>query len=361
MKAIQIETYLYTRVLYFCMLISAVNIVGNQYAGLDPMVNVKWLILLPLAAGAQYFNKRGRYVTRSQVLIFGFTILHFIPSGWRTTGGHNYLTLSYILLVAISIGFLMKGWIRNALLALEFVVFVGLLYMQFTHPAILVQLSRESYVKDLHVQVPVVFFSTVYISTLFANAWRRERHRLEEYSDLLREQNEHLDRITKTDALTGLYNRRYLFEQLDLLMETGSSAVIVMLDIDDFKRINDRHGHLMGDQVIVGVGKALQGIVEGHGFIGRYGGDEFVMVFRGVQPAQALLIPQQIKEVIDQVELPNGIQVGVSGGMASIEPGRALDDSLACADELLYWVKQNGKGKIAGMEVETVVTKSQGG
>ncbi len=327
-----LEVVFYRKIMVFTLALSVVNLIANTVIGLKMVTNVKWIVLVIIALATLKWVKAERHLVLSQVINYGFIIFYFIPSGWQTTGGHNYLTLSYIMLVAISIGFLMKGWVRNVLLGLEFGVFVGLLYLQYTVPGSVDVVDPQTYISDLTAQVPVVFFSTVYIAITFSKAWRGERERLQQ--------------ITITDTLTGLYNRRYLFERLDHLSRNDQTAMVIMVDIDDFKTINDTHGHTAGDQVIVGIGQTLSKVVGNRGFIGRYGGDEFVIVLEDARDDEATTIIVDIQKAVDCAVFAGDIQVKVSGGMSKLQPGYELDTTLATADQLLYWVKNHGKGQI---------------
>ena len=99
----------------------------------------------------------------------------------------------------------------------------------------------------------------------------------------LKNENLRLNRQAGTDWLTGLCNRMAMEEKVNRRLRTNGMGVLFVLDIDNFKKINDRYGHLAGDQVLRGVGPILKEVVFGYDIIGRVGGDEFV-IFMSVDP-----------------------------------------------------------------------------
>ncbi len=341
-----VEVYFYRRILQFCLAISVINIISNNIVGLDFEVNIKWIILLPISIYGLRNLENEKLRNGFLAILFGFIIFLFIPSGWKTTGGYNYLTLGYTLLVAMAIGFLMRGKTRVLFATLELVMFLYLMYMQYSSPDFVDVVPSHMFTMDLYIQTPIVFLSAVYMASVFADAWRNERKRLQIYSDLLHERNTELDRITKTDELTGLYNRRYLFGKLEEIVKLNQSVTIVMIDIDDFKKVNDKYGHIVGDEVIVEVGTCIADTVKGNGFVGRYGGDEFVIVIEKGNDEDILRITDEIQNKISHLSLKNEINITISGGITKLQPDAMLDDVLSCADEIMYWAKQNGKAQI---------------
>jgi len=353
-----VEAFFFKRMLQFCLGISIINIVGNIYVGLDFIVNIKWLVLIPTSVVGLRHVENSKVRPWIQAVVYSLVIFFFIPSGWKTTGGHNYLTLGYVLLVAMSIGFLLKGKMRIFFAGMEFLVFIVLVHLQYNAPNFVSRVPKEMHVMDLMIQTPIIFFSVVYMATAFAEAWRDERRRLEIYSELLEEQNIKLYHISKTDELTGLYNRRYLFEKLESCVKLGKESTIVMMDIDDFKYINDEYGHLKGDEVIVKVSQTIRETVGDAGMVGRYGGDEFVIILKSKEDLHAKMLTEKIQNKVQNLQLGLSKSITVSGGIAHLDASKGLDNALSSADEIMYWVKQNGKGRIVD-DSDILVTRSE--
>lgn len=169
----------------------------------------------------------------------------------------------------------------------------------------------------------------------------------------LASQAERLGREARTDALTGVLTRRALHEAFDAMLRRvpGGVAVgaLLIVDLDHFKQINDRHSHLVGDGVLRAVAALLAGELRLPDAVGRYGGEEFVVLLAGVDGAQARRIAERLLAGVrahDWERLAPGLQVGFSGGLAELRPGETFESAFARADALLYRAKAHGRGRI---------------
>lgn len=182
----------------------------------------------------------------------------------------------------------------------------------------------------------------------------------------LQRQNHELQQLSVTDALTGVFNRRYFEEQLPLEIKRAERLewylALVVLDIDDFKRINDTLGHAVGDRILHEVAGALNAELRATDILARYGGEEFVVLNlqEGVDGARELA--EKMRRVVAALEWPmeeweavsgTPLQVTVSAGVALYEgDAGALFDA---ADAALYEAKRSGKNRVvvAGMKDES--------
>ncbi len=170
----------------------------------------------------------------------------------------------------------------------------------------------------------------------------------------LRQQRDELRQLAETDGLTGLPNRRaglqQLARQLERVEREGGPLVIGFLDIDLFKDINDRHGHAVGDQVLVAVARALRAAVRSQDQVVRMGGEEFLLLMPGMprEAASARLdrLRQHITEAGRALQVP-GLEVTASIGLAQWRPG---EDDLAAllrrADHAMYVAKRAGRDRV---------------
>jgi diguanylate cyclase (GGDEF)-like protein len=162
-------------------------------------------------------------------------------------------------------------------------------------------------------------------------------------------------RLALTDPLTGLGNHRHFHERLqrELLSaeEQARPLTLCFVDLDDFKKINDRHGHPSGDRVLSQVGARLrQG---GEAF--RLGGDEFALLFVDHDEGMALAAANSIVERIATVDFDHIGTVTVSAGLATFPmQGRGRDDLIRLADSALYWAKEHGKNRVRLYRPEVV-------
>lgn len=149
--------------------------------------------------------------------------------------------------------------------------------------------------------------------------------------------------VSRTDALTGLLNRRGLTEAAELWFLQHSSShkpVVIFADLDNFKTVNDLHGHSEGDRVLVRVASLLRSLLRSHDLVCRYGGDEFVILLSGVDIDEATHIVERIQSAVDQWFRDNQLACGISIGFGAASPEESnLSRLLQSVDRLLYQAK----------------------
>lgn len=163
-----------------------------------------------------------------------------------------------------------------------------------------------------------------------------------------------LQDLAARDFLTGLFNRRHFFARGRQLIgearEMGLPVSIAILDVDHFKRLNDRHGHDGGDKALTAVARALSTMAErGFNLLARIGGEEFAIIFPGADLAEAERLCEGIRTAIANAPLViegETLPLTVSIGVAPIGPGDALEAALGLADQALYAAKQAGRDKV---------------
>lgn len=166
----------------------------------------------------------------------------------------------------------------------------------------------------------------------------------------LRTTRERLDYNSNHDMLTGLYNRRF-FEGIMKRSkeEKETSFSVAMLDVDDFKKINDTYGHETGDRVLSTVSKCIEECLPQNGVAVRWGGEEFVLYLPLVDNARALEILDGFRAKLSEQTVYHGntrISITVTVGLCSGENIADYEQYLRIADEKLYWGKKHGKNQI---------------
>ncbi len=168
---------------------------------------------------------------------------------------------------------------------------------------------------------------------------------------------EALDReraAARTDELTGIANRRHFFALGDQIFEIArrykQPLSLVMFDLDHFKRINDRHGHQLGDQSLKHVARLALSELRGADLLARYGGEEFVILLPETDADEALAVGERIRLAIESRPLTTAdgeIMMSISAGIASIEPedGDNLESLVGRADLILYAAKAAGRNR----------------
>lgn len=173
---------------------------------------------------------------------------------------------------------------------------------------------------------------------------------LEQQKSMLYAQNKALAEMSIRDSLTKLYNHRYIIEraqqQIDLDKRNNHQTSILMFDLDYFKKVNDQYGHQFGDKVLVEISRATMESLRAIDLIGRYGGEEFLVILPETSLEGGRISAQRIAEAIDKIKWEHaGFTVNISGGLATWQGGSAID-LIAKADALLYQAKKNGRNRI---------------
>ena len=183
--------------------------------------------------------------------------------------------------------------------------------------------------------------------------WRRSKD-LREALDAHERAERDAHRNANTDPTTGLANRRELLRSLAEKIESRSSGILVLLDLDHFKRVNDLHGHSTGDQLLCAVADAVTGAAPAGSCCARIGGDEFAIILDGAEPAIAEGFAGALVERLG-LPLPIGnIQAHVSAsiGLAVIEKADKDDEALRRCDVALYAAKRAGRNGFAWFNQE---------
>ena len=158
------------------------------------------------------------------------------------------------------------------------------------------------------------------------------------------------------DELTGLHNRRFIQEilaqQIALAQRNARPLAVLILDLDDFKRVNDTHGHLAGDRVLREVAACLRERLRSQDMAGRWGGEEFIVILPDTDAVGAGVLAEQLRQAVAQTrfETPQGqaLQLTVSIGLHAQEAGasRGRDELLGAADQALYLAKRHGRNRV---------------
>ena len=173
---------------------------------------------------------------------------------------------------------------------------------------------------------------------------------------LRKKSNELMDQLTiqaTTDQLTGIRNRRSIYEKLDSLIQSckdnSSNFGIILLDIDFFKSVNDTFGHHAGDMVLIEAAERFSQNIRSNDFIGRQGGEEFLALIGDIEINEITQIAERVRKSIESSVINvegTEIKITVSGGIAHSSEKIERDDLINLADERLYLAKENGRNRI---------------
>jgi two-component system, cell cycle response regulator len=165
---------------------------------------------------------------------------------------------------------------------------------------------------------------------------------------------EQLKALAARDPLTGILNQRSILERLaeELSRATrqGGGLTVGMCDVDHFKAVNDTYGHQAGDDVLRGFTASLQAQVRKYDIVGRYGGEEFLVIAPGMHDRGDVGLFERLRDRISNVALPSArgpISITISIGVASADRSSTVDTLLAAADAALYRAKAEGRNRVA--------------
>jgi diguanylate cyclase (GGDEF)-like protein len=210
--------------------------------------------------------------------------------------------------------------------------------------------QRDDIVEGLDAGADDYLIKPVHHSEL--NARIRAAERIIGLQDRLLAAQEHLRIQAMYDALTGLWNRRAIFEalarELDRARRQQSPLAVILIDLDHFKRINDTYGHLVGDDVLREAAQRLRETMRSYDFVGRYGGEEFLVVAPGSESSRAMDLAERIRRLFadNPIRLSTAaIPVTLSLGVVCLQDGQAagINKVLSAADDALYSAKSGGR------------------
>ncbi len=184
----------------------------------------------------------------------------------------------------------------------------------------------------------------------------RNGERILALQDQLIAAREQMRQLAMTDPLTLLPNRRAMLDSLrrdeDRMRRERRPLGVVMVDVDHFKKVNDRLGHAVGDTVLQVIGQSLEACVRGGDYVGRWGGEEFLLALPGADPIQCAEVAERCRTTIasQKVMLESGevAQVTASFGSASTEGSERVElmALIENADKALYWAKESGRNRV---------------
>jgi len=162
-----------------------------------------------------------------------------------------------------------------------------------------------------------------------------------------------LEALSNADPLTGIYNRRYFMQaaanQMIRTTRLKSESFIIMLDLDLFKRINDQHGHQVGDKVLQSITACTASVLRSYDIFARYGGEEFIIFIADINRESVISLAERIRHSIAETEIVTKdatITVTASFGIAPAAPLNDLSQAITLADSALYRAKQEGRNRV---------------
>lgn len=268
----------------------------------------------------------------AEVLVHGVVATALI--GWDA-GFHLYIVL---LLPFAVVGAYYRPWVRIALALAVSVGYMGLdfLYRQAV-PAVAVPAPLLGSLHYINLATMLV------IMAVLASTYHR----------LVRRSEQRLHELACTDPLTQLRNRRFMMEVVQheaAVFERGGRPLSILLgDVDHFKRVNDHHGHAVGDGVLRAIARVLREGVREVDHVARWGGEEFLVLLPGTEVDEAQQVAERLRagvQALVEVDGRRELGLGITLGLAELQPGESIEQALMRADRALYEGKQAGRNRV---------------
>lgn len=345
--------YVYGRLAYFSVFVGFAALCGFLYFTLDGLFS-KWFLKAGISIGT----------------LFGFLIL-WVPYSLADLLLMVYAAFGFVLLgyavVRLVIGVWRKRPFANT-------VFLGFAFLGMTFiNDFIYQITLNNTPSLIPLGVSVFTFTQAYtLSAKFSNAYARAEHLslenesilakmklmnsnleslVEERTSDLQKALGEMEVMSKTDYLTKLPNRRQVLSRINELIDNKKDFYIGLADIDHFKEVNDRFGHMMGDEILIRLSSILRKAVGDCGFVGRWGGEEFLIVMEADHIDTVLGKANEIRTAAAKHRHEDiGENVTLTIGLCKYRENTSINAMIAEADAALYQGKQAGRNRcmIAG-------------
>lgn len=218
---------------------------------------------------------------------------------------------------------------------------VVVIALSYFHPSTMEAMTRESQFGTMLCSYLIVAAASAVILCMLIHQYGLQRSQIFTIS-------QKLEYAAQRDALTGVYNRRYLIDTLKQWMSMEHKHFLVaLLDIDDFKKINDTYGHVYGDEVLVELAGLMKQEIQEKGIAARYGGEEFMLLFEEPDYKAAIEVLDRIKAGLEKYATKTRqLTITFSCGIEEYRTDARIDELFRSADKKLYQAKNRGKNQV---------------
>ncbi len=308
------------------MIISLLSVMGNILTNVSYVSNIKWIIMFLLCVLSFILLKNKKINHLTLVSLFVFIILIFVPLAYIDSGGSGNNAIGYTFLLMIVITYLFNQQARLYLVGLLILVFILMNSLEYVYPQLIREYPAINKFLDRIIQIPFILIVSFFIIQKFSLNYEQINH--------------HLNVLVDRDYLTGLYNRRRFNNEIEKAASGNiDNTHLALLDMDYFKLINDKHGHLIGDEVLKHMAKILikNFNIQKH-VVSRWGGDEFSIIFYGEKndlDNRLEKVRTEFHEYINEY----CEKAGFTTSVISFGEYDDIKEALSYADDLLYQEK----------------------
>lgn len=325
-KETNVNYYIYEMIFKFTIIISSINIISNLFFGYILDLNIKWMIL-NLSSIYFLFNYKKFYNKDKFIFYYFLSIIFiFIPYASIESGGSTNNFLAYYFLILISIPYLFSNNRKKIIFISLVISFLFVLSLEYFFPELFPIYTVKSQFIDRFSKTPLIFFIAFFIIETCAKA----------YKDI----NKKLYRYAHFDELTNTYNRRVFNENIRTYFSKKDETSLILIDLDNFKTINDYHGHLLGDELLQACTNLLKNTFnKKEDIISRWGGDEFA-ILTNISKNEIHLKMSKIKKQYEKLSRVYENDSSLTYGLACLNDFKSVDEAFKEADLELYNFKK---------------------
>ena len=330
-----LEVRIYMIIFFELLFVSILSATTNTLLGKGILgVSLQWAAItfsiITLATPSDFRIK----IHKPVVIFISFVYLPFL---FFQTAGYEGTAMLFAPLSIYLLAIVFKRKWRLVLVVLAVLVYSACCITQYYNPNLIVPHATEiDKLIDLLVALVLASTSISIIAVYVINAYEVEEAKIRQFAD--------------RDTLTGIYNRRKLYEHLTVELEyakrDGVPLLVIMFDLDNFKKINDTYGHSVGDMVLQHTASVVLEQLRSHDFFARYGGEEFFIVLRNTKMENALLIAERIRAKVEHHQYDDGVRATISIGLAVSGKEDSVESLVQRVDEYLYKAKEEGRNCI---------------
>lgn len=315
-------------------------------------------VLMTIFAGISYVLYRYKPVKATlmhQIYEISFGLVGMIVAISRTLYFKDEIFAFPTIYIAVIYGFAVFFFIHP--LVSGGVYFITCFIMIILYPRFRPDFIDTTFVQDMVTNNAIAWIAAVFSYYRFVREYQGQQTILAKNKELLEKTNKiqktnmELQHMSNIDSLTNIFNRRKLNENLQkefyCASQHGKPLSIVLMDIDYFKLVNDTFGHIAGDRVLRELGQILKTHVREQDIVGRWGGEEFLMICPGTNLEKALELAERIRGLIDEFDFELERNVTCSFGVAQAQSYDSVTTLIIRADNGLYEAKAGGRNRVA--------------
>lgn len=349
-----LNTKVYNNLVIIAMAVTFLTIIQNIILDINWQTSAVTLVALAALTILYIINNKTRYraISKLSFLVLAYTSLVYI---WLQNGGFGGpIGIFFFAILVFSLFFLDEH--RYFAIVMNLCAIAFALIFNYHYPELINGYSSiELQVLDYGISYVLLAVSIFIIARIITTEYRREEMQVRNQKKRLEALNLQLEKMAYYDHLTGVANRRLFMQQLSQKLSAkklnNDGFCLIIADLDFFKKINDRYGHSIGDQVLKAFTQHITKKLDKNGFLARLGGEEFAIIVHSNNLRESRTIATTILNATRAIEVNSlknePVAVTVSLGLTMAKKGDTADTIMHRADDALYRSKNNGRNRFS--------------